>query len=119
MSGDRKIKLGAFLSGSGTQGDSWRHPRSDVEAYRDFTYYARYAKTLERGKFDALFFYDNVLAAENIDLLARQPGVPRWDPLVLISALAVVTEISVSLRPRAPHTMNLIIWRGNSPPSIT
>lgn len=88
----RKIKLGAFLSGSGTQGDSWRHPRSDVDAYHDFEYYARYAKTLERGRFDALFFYDNVLAAQTVDQLARTPGLPRWDPLVLLPALAVVTK---------------------------
>jgi len=87
-----RIILGAFLSGSGVQGDSWRHPKSDVDAYFDFNYYARYAKTLERGKFDALFFYDNVLAAENVELLARQPGTPRWDPVVLLPALAVVTR---------------------------
>jgi len=86
------IKLGAFLSGSGTQGDSWRHPRADTGAYKDFSYYARYAQILERGRFDALFFYDNVVSADNTALWAANPGVPRWDPLILLAALAVVTK---------------------------
>jgi len=88
----RKLVLGAFMSGSGTQGDSWRHPRSDTQAYHDFSLYAGYAQTLERGKFDALFFYDNVQPVDDLAQLARQPGVPRWDPLILITALAVVTK---------------------------
>lgn len=88
----RQLVLGAYMSGSGTQGDSWRHPRSDTDGWADFETYARYARTLERGRFDALFFYDNVIPPANLAELERVPTFPRWDPVPLIAALAVVTR---------------------------
>ncbi|MBP6903360.1 MAG: LLM class flavin-dependent oxidoreductase [Burkholderiaceae bacterium] len=88
----RPIRLGAYLSGSGVQGDSWRHPDADVDAFRDFSRYQAYAQTLERGCFDALFLFDNVVAPADADSVARGTHTARWDPLVLLSALAVVTQ---------------------------
>ena len=88
----RQIKLGAYFTGSSVQGDSWRHPASDVDAGWTFDRYKRYAQTLERACFDALFFYDNVFAATDPATVERSPQAPRWEPLVLLSALAVVTE---------------------------
>lgn len=88
----RHLALGAYMSGSGTQGDSWRHPRSDTDGWADFETYARYARTLERGRFDALFFYDNVIPPPDLAGLERSPMLPRWDPVPLIAALAVVTR---------------------------
>lgn len=88
----RTLKLGAYLSGSGVQGDSWRHPDADVDAFRNFARYQAYAQTLERGCFDALFLFDNVVAPADADSVARGTASARWDPVVLLSALAVVTR---------------------------
>lgn len=86
----RQLKLNAYLSGSGVQGDSWRHPGVDVDAWHNFERYRDIALTLERGKFHSLFFYDNVYA--DIDALAYHTISPRWDPLMLLPALAAVTR---------------------------
>ena len=92
VSTPRRLKLGAYFTGSGVQGDSWRHPLADVDAGWNFERYKRYAQTLERGCFDALFFYDNVFAATDALTVERSPQAPRWEPIVLLSALAMVTE---------------------------
>ena len=88
----RQLKLGAYLSGAGVQGDSWRHPDADIDAFRNFAHYQAYAQTLERGCFDALFLFDNVVAPADADSVARGTASARWDPVVLLSALAVVTK---------------------------
>ena len=88
----RQLKLGAYLTGSGVQGDSWRHRDADIDAFRNFERYKTYVQTLERGCFDALFFFDNLTAPADADALARSPHAARWDPVVLLSALAVVTQ---------------------------
>ena len=88
----RRLKLGAYFTGSAVQGDSWRHPGADVDAAWEFERYKRYAQTLERSCFDALFFYDNVFAATDPLVVERTPQAPRWEPIVLLSALALVTE---------------------------
>lgn len=88
----RWLRLGAYFTGSGVQGDSWRHPQAHTDAWRDFGLYRHYAQKLEAACFDALFFYDNVFAASDAQTVATTPHSPRWDPLVLLSALAVVTE---------------------------
>lgn len=88
----RQLKLGAYFTGSGVQGDSWRHPVAHTDAYRNFERYKTYAQTLERACFHALFFYDNVFSASDAQTVATSPQAPRWDPLVLLSGLALVTE---------------------------
>ena len=88
----RQMKLGAYFTGSGVQGDSWRHPQAHTDAWRDFGRYKDYAQKLERACFDALFFYDNVFAASDAQTVSSTPHSPRWDPLVLVAALAVATE---------------------------
>lgn len=88
----RKLRLGAYFTGSGVQGDSWRHPLADTDAYRHFDRYRDYARKLEAACFDAMFFYDNVFSASDPLTLATSPQAPRWDPLILVSALALVTR---------------------------
>ncbi|NWA10561.1 LLM class flavin-dependent oxidoreductase [Pseudomonas gingeri] len=88
-----QIRLGAFLSGSGAHGASWRHPQADADASLDVRRYVAYAQTLERGCFDALFLNDNV-AVGSLDpqVLARSSHSLRWDPLTLLPALAMTTR---------------------------
>jgi FMN-dependent oxidoreductase (nitrilotriacetate monooxygenase family) len=88
----RQLKLGAYFTGSGVQGDSWRHPEAHTDAWRDFDRYKVYAQKLEQACFHALFFYDSVFAVSDSQTVASTPHAPRWDPLVLLSALALVTE---------------------------
>lgn len=88
-----QMGLGAFLSGPGAHGGSWRHPQADADASLNFERYRHYAQTLERGCFDALFLNDNV-AVGDLDprVLAHSAYSLRWDPLTLLPALAVVTR---------------------------
>ncbi|MFV9474364.1 LLM class flavin-dependent oxidoreductase [Advenella sp. RU8] len=88
----RTFHLGAYFTGSGVQGDSWRHPQVDTDAYTDYSKYISYAQKLEAAKFDAVFFYDNVFSASDSETVARSPQAPRWEPIVLLSALAVTTR---------------------------
>jgi FMN-dependent oxidoreductase (nitrilotriacetate monooxygenase family) len=87
------LKLGAFLSGHGSHNASWRLPEVDVDASRSFAPYARVARKLEEGLFDAVFLNDSVAVPDlDSDSLARTPQGMRWDPLTLLPALAVVTS---------------------------
>lgn len=90
---DGRIRLGAFLSGSGAHTGAWRHPHADADASLNVQRYQHYAQTLERGCFDALFLNDNVSVGELApEVLARGPYSLRWDPLILLPALAMVTR---------------------------
>ncbi|WP_252090923.1 LLM class flavin-dependent oxidoreductase [Pseudomonas sp. MWU13-3659] len=90
---DGRLRLGAFLSGTGAHAGSWRHPQADADASLDFERYRQYAQTLERGRFDALFLNDNVAVGELDPRVLRSSGYSlRWDPLTLLPALAVVTR---------------------------
>jgi FMN-dependent oxidoreductase (nitrilotriacetate monooxygenase family) len=88
----RQLKLGAYFTGSGVQGDSWRHPDVDVDAGWNVQRYVSYARKLEAACFDAVFFYDNVFAVADPARVESNTGSPRWDPIVLLSALATATE---------------------------
>jgi len=90
---DGRLRLGAFLSGSGAHTGAWRHPQADADASLNIQRYQHYAQTLERGRFDALFLNDNVSVGELApEVLARGPYSLRWDPLILLPALAMVTR---------------------------
>lgn len=87
------IRLGAFLSGHGSHNASWRLPEADANASRSFAPYARVARKLEEGLFDALFLNDSVAVPDlDADSLAHTSQGMRWDPLTLLPALAVVTS---------------------------
>jgi FMN-dependent oxidoreductase (nitrilotriacetate monooxygenase family) len=87
-----QLRLGAYFTGSGVQGDSWRHPDAHTDAYRDVDRYKVYAQKLEKACFDAIFFYDNVFAPTDPVGISTTPLAPRWDPLILVAALALVTQ---------------------------
>jgi alkanesulfonate monooxygenase SsuD/methylene tetrahydromethanopterin reductase-like flavin-dependent oxidoreductase (luciferase family) len=75
----------------------WRHPRDRSASYKDLDYWIDLAKTLERGKVDALFIAD-VLGLYDVyggtpDAAIRNcTQVPLNDPGVLVPAMAAVTE---------------------------
>ncbi len=75
----------------------WTHPRDESDRYTTLSYWTDLARTLERGRFDAIFLAD-VLGVYDVYgggpevALERAIQVPVGDPLPLVPAMAVVTE---------------------------
>lgn len=89
---NRQIKLGAFLMSSGHHLAAWRHPRAWAGGGLDFEHFKRVTQTAERGKFDAIFFADNLALLGQPELASLTTGGDVFEPLVLLSALAAVTS---------------------------
>jgi alkanesulfonate monooxygenase len=75
----------------------WTHPRDRAYTYKDLEYWTALAKLLERGKFDGIFLADVLgvydVYGGNADAALRQCAqVPVNDPVLLIPAMATVTE---------------------------
>ena len=75
----------------------WTHPRDRSHTYKDLDYWLELAKLLERGKFDGIFLADVLGVYDvyhgNADAALRQCAqVPVNDPVLLIPAMASVTE---------------------------
>ncbi|MCP1274657.1 LLM class flavin-dependent oxidoreductase [Gluconobacter albidus] len=97
--------LGAYFTGSATNGDAWRAPGEDTDADLSFERYRDYVATLEKGRFDAIFLYDNVLPVPDPSRIARTPALARWDTFTLLAALAV-TSSHIGLIGTASTTFN-------------
>ena len=93
MTEKRQLRLGAFMRPVGIHTAWWRYPGAYPDANFNFSHIARFAQTLERGKFDAFFMADH-LALLNMPMraLKRSATTTSFDPLTLLPALAVVTE---------------------------
>jgi alkanesulfonate monooxygenase len=89
----RQLKLGAFMRPVSIHTAWWRYPGAFPDANFNFQHLARFARTLEHGRFDAFFMADH-LAVLNMPMAAlrRSATVTSFDPLTLLPALAVVTE---------------------------
>ncbi|WP_228488977.1 NtaA/DmoA family FMN-dependent monooxygenase [Raineyella fluvialis] len=75
----------------------WRHPDDRARTYTTLGYWTDLARTLERGLFDGLFLADvlgtyDVYGASNEGPLRTGAQVPVNDPILLVSAMAAVTE---------------------------
>jgi FMN-dependent oxidoreductase (nitrilotriacetate monooxygenase family) len=95
----RQIRLNAFdMACIGHQAPGlWTHPDDRSDTYNTLEYWTDLARTLERGKFDALFLAD-VLGIYDVyhhspdTALEQAVQVPVNDPLMSISAMAAVTK---------------------------
>jgi alkanesulfonate monooxygenase len=89
----KQMKLGAFFNPTGHHVASWRHPQAQADAGVNFAHYAAISQTAERGKFDFVFFADNVNVREaRMEALSRSAQyIANFEPLTLIAALAAVT----------------------------
>lgn len=84
--------LGAYLSyGTGHHAAAWRHRESDVTATRNLDHYVRLARTAEGSAFDLIFLSD-APAVFNDDQAGFGGRVTSFEPLTLLSALAMVTS---------------------------
>ena len=95
----RQIRLNAFdMSCIGHQSPGlWTHPDDRAETYNTLEYWTDLARTLERGKFDALFLADvlgiyDVYKGSPNTALEHAVQVPVNDPLMVVPAMAMVTE---------------------------
>jgi alkanesulfonate monooxygenase len=95
----RDIRLNAFAMNSLSHQSPglWTHPRDRSDRYTTLSYWTDLARTLERGKFDAIFLADvlgiyDVFGGGPDAALAEGVQVPVGDPLLLVPAMAVVTE---------------------------
>ncbi len=75
----------------------WTHPRDRADTYNTLEYWTDLARTLERGKFDALFLADvlgiyDVYQGSPRTALEHAVQVPVNDPLMVIPAMATVTR---------------------------
>ncbi len=95
----REIRLNAFdMACVGhIQHGLWTHPRDQSARYGELAYWTSLARTLERGLFDGIFLADVLGAYDvyggNADAALRNAvQVPLIDPVMLIPAMAAVTE---------------------------
>ncbi len=92
MQRSRQLRLGAFMRPVSIHTGAWRYPGAFPDANFNFAHYRRFAKTLERGRFDALFLADH-LAVLNMPMeaLQRSATATSFEPMTLLAALAAVT----------------------------
>ncbi|WP_428486698.1 LLM class flavin-dependent oxidoreductase [Rhodopila sp.] len=93
MTERKMLRLGAFMRPVGIHTAWWRYPGAYPDANFNFKHLSSFARTLERGKFDAFFMADH-LAVLNMPMsaLKRSATNTSFDPMTLLPALAVVTE---------------------------
>ena len=112
----RQIRFNAFdmnCVGHIQQG-LWRHPRDQSARYTELAYWMDYAKRLEAGLFDGIFFADvlgiNDVYGGNADAAIRGAvQVPVNDPMMLVPAMAAVTRhlsfgVTANLTHEAPYS---------------
>ena len=95
----KRIGLNAFnMTAAGHQSSGmWRHPDSQAHRYKDLDHWLDLAKTLERGRFDALFLADvlgpyDVYGGSVDTALVNGMQIPANDPFSYISGMASVTS---------------------------
>ncbi|MFC0408959.1 LLM class flavin-dependent oxidoreductase [Roseomonas elaeocarpi] len=93
MARSRQLRLGAFMRPTTIHTGAWRYPGAAPDSNFNLALLARFAQTLERGRFDAFFMADH-LAVLNmpVEALKRSHTATSFDPLTLLPALAMVTE---------------------------
>jgi len=89
-----KMRLAAYFNPTGHHVASWRHPRAQIDAHVNIRHYVEIAQAAERAKFDMIFLADSVATREaHMEALSRSVQfVAHFEPLTLLSALAMVTE---------------------------
>jgi len=94
MNSDGKMRLAAYYNPTGHHVASWRHPRAQKDASFNIKHYVEIAQTAERAKFDLLFLADaNATREAAVEAISRSVQfVAHFEPMTLLSALAMVTE---------------------------
>ena len=95
----RQIRFNAFDMNCVAHQSSglWRHPDDRSRQYNTIGYWTGLAQLLERGRFDGLFIADvlgtyDVYGGDRTAAVRNGAQVPVNDPILLVSAMAAVTE---------------------------
>ncbi|MDH2442571.1 LLM class flavin-dependent oxidoreductase [Amnibacterium sp. CER49] len=96
---DRELILNAFTMNTPghLSAGTWRHPRDQSRRYLDIEWWVELARTLERGRLDAVFLADvlgvyDVYGAGADAALRSAAQIPVNDPVQLLPAMAHATE---------------------------
>src|SRR3984957_19939569 len=89
----KQLHLGAIMRPVAIHTAWWRYPGAYPDANFNLQHLVRFIQTLERARFDAFFMADH-LAVLNmpIESLRRSATVTSFEPLTLLSALAMAAE---------------------------
>ena len=93
MARKRKLHLNAFMRPATIHTGGWRYPSAYADANFNLQHIIKFIKKLEKGRFDTFFMADH-LAVLNmpIEALKRSATPTSFEPMTLLSALAMVTE---------------------------
>lgn len=94
MTEARRMSIGLSLRGAGYHQAGWRHVGAPSNPDTDIDYFVELARAAERSKLDFVFLADGVAIRQGIDGpgMARQCGLGGFEPLTLLSALAMATD---------------------------
>jgi alkanesulfonate monooxygenase len=104
----RTIKLGVSMIGLGYHLANWRHPEAPADGNMSLQHSIRVIQAAERGLFDMGFLADGVgirFHDEPEGALCRTAKNVQFEPLTLLSALAMVTK-NIGLVATASTTYN-------------
>ena len=87
-----QLHLWAFLQGIGHYPGGWRYPGASPRAVFDLDYYREVGQMIERGRFDAIVFGDQLQSRGANGVTPTRLAIPTLDPMTLLSAIASVTE---------------------------
>jgi alkanesulfonate monooxygenase len=89
----KQLHLGAIMRPVAIHTAWWRYPGAYPDANFNLKHLVRFIQTLEQARFDAFFMADH-LAVLNmpVQALRRSATVTSFEPMTLLSALAMVTE---------------------------
>jgi alkanesulfonate monooxygenase len=108
MAARRQMRLGVSMIGLGYHLANWRHPEAPAGGNMELAHFIRVTQAAERGLFDMAFLADGVgirFHDEPAGALARTAKNVQFEPLTLLSALAMVTQ-RVGLVATASTTYN-------------
>ncbi len=111
VSKQKFMKLGASIYPVGYHVAGWRYPGAQVDGGISLQHHINLAQAAERGGFDFIFLADAaVIWDENIEAVARTAWSTRFEPITLLSALAMVTQrvglvATVSTTYNEPYTV--------------
>jgi len=87
MTNQRKLRLGSFLAGTGSNMASWRHPEAVADGAINLEYYKSLTRKAEEAKLDFVFFGDGLYISEK----SHPIFLNRFEPLTLLATLAAHT----------------------------
>lgn len=84
----KQLRIGTFLSGTGSNMGSWRHPSSVLDGAVNFDHYLTMTRQAEAAKLDFVFFGDGLYISEK----SHPNFLTRFEPLTLLASLAPMTR---------------------------